>query len=272
MRDAWFEDDFNESLDSAWRFVPSGSGLVRVERSFAHLEIPRAERGTYHNAQIERLSPDGRRNVWRPPLRLQVRARMSRPVQPAHAVDALPGAYLAGTVGFGFWNEPLTLAGGWPRLPDAIWFFGASAPSDMRLVPGMPGRGWKAQLIHSHRWGAVGAGIEAARAIASTWIGGKEDEASRAIQRLTGAQESLVSLNAADWHTYVIEWHVDVVRHVVDDVLYQEARHPPQGPLLFLAWIDNQFATVSPRGSIRFGTVPADSQWMELDNISIVRL
>ena len=52
---------------------------------------------------------------------------------------------LRGTAGFGFWNYPLSLTGAVLRPPDAIWFFGASQPSNMALVPGMPGWGWKAK-------------------------------------------------------------------------------------------------------------------------------
>jgi hypothetical protein len=45
-----------------------------------------------------------------------------------------PAGTLRGTAGFGFWNDPFLMTGArLPALPRAIWFFYASAPSEMKL-------------------------------------------------------------------------------------------------------------------------------------------
>ena len=48
---------------------------------------------------------------------------------------------LRGTAGFGFWNYPFSVRGDPLMLPEAVWFFYASPPSNMALIPGVPGWG-----------------------------------------------------------------------------------------------------------------------------------
>jgi hypothetical protein len=47
---------------------------------------------------------------------------------------------------------------------------------------------------------------------------------------------------------------------------------PPTRPLGFVAWLDNQYAIATPQGVLRFGTVACDTQWVEMDRVSIVPL
>ena len=276
MQRAWLDESFEDPLERHWRVSTPGGGIARVEQSVLRLELPQASRRRYSNAQIDsHRSGSQAKRLWQPPLRLEVRARTSHPVQPADQVsepETGPQRYLRGTAGFGFWNEPLTMAGGWPKLPDAVWFFAASEPSSMRLLPDSPGRGWKAQMVRSHRWGAFIAGVGAAGAIVGTWLGGSEQTALRSIQRMTGAREALLEVNTTEWHDYVIDWQADTVQYWVDGSRVLEALRPPGEPLVFVAWIDNQYAIVSPRGAIRFGLVDCGVQWLELDNIRIFRL
>ncbi len=86
----------------------------------------------YSNAQVDDYRGLSRRRFpWRPPAKLTVRARFSH-----------PAGHLKGTAGFGFWNDPFLMTGArLPALPQAIWFFYASPPSDMRL-----------DLAHSGTW------------------------------------------------------------------------------------------------------------------------
>src|SRR5262245_35741648 len=153
------DDDFDGALDRRWTRTCPGGGLLAVRDSALRMELPAARAGVYSDAQIDdygSLSPP--RFAWRPPLRLEVRARASHPAHPAHPTSGSAGAVpddvqvcLRGTAGFGFWNYPFSLSGTVLRLPDAIWFFYASPPSNMALVPGNPGFGWKAQVVHAHR-------------------------------------------------------------------------------------------------------------------------
>ncbi|TMF44913.1 MAG: hypothetical protein E6I32_14300, partial [Chloroflexi bacterium] len=85
---------------------------------------------------------------------MEVRARSSLPAAtPTGTADQ--ANTLRGTAGFGFWNYPFSVRGDILMLPEAIWFFYASPPSNMALVPGVPGWGWKAQVVHSMRPAAL---------------------------------------------------------------------------------------------------------------------
>jgi hypothetical protein len=56
----------------------------------------------------------------------------------------------------------------------------------------------------------------------------------------------------------------------VDGQIVHEAPHAPAGPLGFVAWIDNQYAVVTPQGHFGFGLVPLDQpQSLCLEHVSI---
>ena len=268
------DDDFTGALDPRWKRTCPGGGTLDVSGSALRLALPSVPAGRYADAQIDDYSGLRLRHFpWCPPLRLEVRARASHPVCPPATSDADedPGeqTYLRGTAGFGFWNFPLTIAGGVPRLPDALWFFGASPPSNMVLVPGVPGRGWKAQVVHAHRWGVVLAGVPALGAVGLAALSGRERVAARWVQRVTGASERLLAAEFTEWHEYTIAWRRTEARFLVDGVEALIADKPPAGPLGFVAWIDNQYAVATPRGRLRFGTIATGPQWIELDYVRI---
>lgn len=155
-------------------------------------------------------------------------------------------------------------------LPEAIWFFYASPPSNMALVPGIPGWGWKAQVVHSMRPAALGA--VAPTALATGWglLTGNSRPAARWLQRLSGANEALLEADLHSWHTYTLEWHVAEARFLVDNIPVLSVARPPTRPLGFVAWLDNQYAVATPRGSLRFGTVSIEQEeWFALDYVRI---
>jgi hypothetical protein len=271
------EDDFTDTLDARWKRTCPGGGNLDVRGSVLRLALPSVPAGRYADAQIDDYSGlQLKQFPWRPPLRLEVRARASHPVCPPASEDAEAGSsqqtYLRGTAGFGFWNFPLTMAGGVPRLPDALWFFAASPPSNMALVPGVPGRGWKAQVVHAHRWGAVLAGVPTLGAVGLAALTGRERVAACWVQRVTGASEHVLVANLAGWHDYTIEWRHTEARFLVDGIEILSAGEPPAGPLGFVAWIDNQYAVATPRGRLRFGTIATGPEWLELDYVRIAPL
>lgn len=279
---AALEDDFTtplaESAQSWHRATPGGGTLdVDVAASVLRCAIPPTPAGRYANAQIDdyggaRLA----RYPWRPPLRLEVRARTSLPIHPPEGSPSRGGedsqAFLRGTFGFGFWNAPMTVTRGALRLPDAVWFFGASPPSEMRLVPGLPGRGWKAQVVHANRAGALVYGGAVLGMAGWARLTGDERMAARLVRRMTGASEASLDVNTTAWHDYALEWHPDAARFFIDGVEALRAPDPPRGPLGFVAWIDNQYAVATPRGQLRFGTLATRAQWLELDAVRITRL
>jgi hypothetical protein len=275
---AWLaiDDDFEGALDPHWTATLFGGGTLDIANSALRLALPGATRSRYADAQIDDCS--GRpisRYPWRPPLRLEVRARASHSIQHTRAGET-PAVHkpasLRGTVGFGFWNYPLTLGGGTPRLPDAIWFFGASPPSNMALVPGMPGCGWKAQVVHAHRWQSLAAGVPALGAMTWARLSGDDRAAAHWVRRVTGAHEALLDVSLTEWHEYALEWRAEYVRFWVDGQEALAAPDPPPGPLGFVTWIDNQYAVATPRGAFRFGRLDSGPEWLELDSLRILPL
>ncbi len=278
MNNATVDDDFDDgALDPRWTRVCPGGGTLVESGSALRLELPGAAPGRYSDAQIDdydNLPPS--RYLWRPPLRMEVRARASHSAHPAPLAGTLPvpvpdepQQYLRGTIGFGFWNYPFSLSGRVLRLPDAVWFFGASPPSNMALVPGIPGWGWKAQVVHSHRLRALAAAVPTAPAMLWARLTGRQATAARWVQRVSGAAEAPLAESLAEWHSYTLEWLPEVARFAVDGAEVLVVPDPPRGPLGFVAWIDNQYAVATPRGALGFGTLDSGSEWLELDWLRI---
>src|SRR3954468_20756308 len=144
-------DDFTQSIDQRWTQTCIGGASLSIVDSALRMELASAQAGKYTDAQVDDY--DGRARSafpWKPPLRMEVRARSSLPGAGASSTVESTNV-LCGTAGFGFWNYPFSVRGDILMLPEAIWFFYASPPSNMSLVPGIPGWGWKAQVVHSMR-------------------------------------------------------------------------------------------------------------------------
>ena len=262
-------DDFLGALDARWTTTCLGKGTVDSADSRVRMAFDEASQGQYSDAQIDDYGRLPRSQFpWKPPLRMEVRARFSHPAA-SLTTSADETHALRGTAGFGFWNYPFTPRGDVLMLPEAIWFFYASPPSNMALVPGIPGWGWKAQVVHSMRVGALASAFPLALTAAYGLATGETRPASRWMQRLTGAQEALLAVEMTEWHTYTLEWSAQEALFSVDGKAALRAPNPPTRPLGFVAWIDNQFAVATPRGVLRFGTVSSGSQWMEMDCVRI---
>jgi hypothetical protein len=264
-------DDFTESIDPYWSQTCIGTGTLHSAASTLRMSLPSAKLGEYSDAQIDDYAGRSRANFpWQPPLRMEVRARSSHPAATAQSTVESSNI-LRGTAGFGFWNYPFSVRGDILMLPEAIWFFYASPPSNMALVPDIPGWGWKAQVIHSMRVGALAATAPMALSAAWARLTGETRPAARWIQRVSGASEALLHVAMEEWHTYRLEWWPNKVTFWVDGLLVHTVLHPPARPLGFVAWLDNQYAVATPRGVLRFGTVASGPQWFELDSVIIER-
>ena len=262
-------DDFDGPLDPRWKRMAVGGGTIEREESRLRLALPGATRGVYSDAQIDDYTGlRAARYPWRPPLRMEITARASHSFAPANDEQSC----LCGTAGFGFWNYPLTRAGGMPRLPNAVWFFGASQPSNMALVPGGAGWGWKAQVVHAHHWRSLALALPTAGAVGWARLTGREEAAARQVRRFAGASEALLTMDLTEWHNYALEWRAERVDFWVDGSPVLSAPSPPPGPLGFVAWIDNQYAVATPRGSFGFGTLASGPEWLELDALCITPL
>jgi hypothetical protein len=262
-------EDFTQPLAQRWTETCIGGGSLQIGDSLLRLGFDSARQGQYTDAQIDDYTGRARSAFpWRPPARMEVRARSSLPgATPADTGES--AGILRGTAGFGFWNYPFSIRGDILMLPEATWFFYASPPSNMALVPDIPGWGWKAQVVHSMRLGALAATVP--MAVTATWarLTGETQRAARWLQRLTGAQEALLNVEMTAWHTYTLDWRYDEAVFWVDDEIVLRAPDPPTRPLGFVVWLDNQYAVATPRGVLRFGTVASGSQWLEIDTIRI---
>lgn len=265
-----YVEDFRQGIAQHWTQTCLGPGSIELVDEKLRLSLPAVQQGQYADAQIDDYDSLPRSAFpWRPPLHMEVRARSSHPAASASPASVATGDILRGTAGFGFWNYPFSGRGDVLMLPESIWFFYASPPSNMALVPGLPGCGWKAQVIHSIRVESVVATAPMALSAAWARLTGDERQASRWMQRLSGAQEALLNVDMTDWHTYSLEWRTGDVLFQVDNNLVLRAAQPPTRPLGFVAWIDNQYAVVTPRGTLRFGTVATGPEWLELDYVRI---
>lgn len=265
-------DTFNQSVDSRWVQVFTGGGKQYITNSTLRLGFESARKGMYTDAQIDDYTMHARSAYpWRPPLRMTVRSRSSLPAVPIENVVGTVDA-MQGTAGFGFWNNPFSVRGDILTLPESIWFFYASQQSNMALVPGIPGWGWKAQVVHSMRFGFLGHIIPTSLDIVRNRFMRKSRPSSAAIQRLAGAHETLLRVDMTKWHTYMLEWYRDSAMFWVDGKVVLRVKQPPTSPLGFVAWVDNQYAMATPTGILRFGTLDSGPQWLEMDYIEIEKL
>ena len=265
------QDNFDGPLDNRWKLTRLGGGEVATADSILRLSFEAASEDSYTDAQIDDYAAPRRAQFsWRPPLRMEVRARASNPA--AHPQGTGGRFALVGTAGFGFWNLPFSPTGTVFRLPEAVWFFYASPPSQMQLVPGSPGWGWKAQVVHTQRLGALAAGLPTLATIARARMTGQQTQAARWVQRLSGTQERILDADLTTWHDYRLEWERAEARFWVDGEQVFTAPNPPHGPLGFVAWIDNQYAVVTPRGTFHFGALNSGPEWLEIDSLTITPL
>ncbi|HVU70945.1 MAG TPA: hypothetical protein VHD63_27710 [Ktedonobacteraceae bacterium] len=264
-------EDFSQPLGTPWTQTTFGTGSLALVDSALRMSLAETPPGRYSDAQIDDYGQLARaRFPWRPPLRMEIEARASLP---AARADSTPtSAVLRGTAGFGFWNYPFSVRGDILMLPEAVWFFYAAPPSNMALVPGVPGWGWKAQVVHAMRPGALLATVPMALSASLARLSGLHRPAERWMQRLSGAQEALLPVELTSWQRYSLEWHAQEALFFVNGELVLRAPNPPTRPLGFVAWLDNQFAIATPRGVLRFGAVSTAAQWFEVTRLRIEAL
>ena len=265
----------NEQLASQFSWLKTlaiGGGSADMRHGLIRLTLPPTPAARYADAQVDDYHNLRRRHFpWRPPLRMTLRARMSHPSATSSATAAT-GAHLRGTAGFGFWNNPFTLSGGGVvAAPSVVWFFYASPPSDMALVEGVPGWGWKAAALDSARLPGFVLAPAALVAVLLTKVPGLGRPVMTVARGAMRVSERQLPVDMTSTHTYRLEWGEREAGFYVDDELAMRAPDPPRGPLGFVAWLDNQYAIATPQGRFGFGVVETtEPQWMELESIDII--
>lgn len=250
--------------DRLMPFLVGGGSVRPLESGHTRLSIPGGSR-VYADAQMDDYQRLSRKHFpWRPPLTLRLRARASHPTP-------------VGTLGFGFWNDPFSVSLGQggaarriPALPQALWYFYGSKENDLALEPQSAPHGWKATSLFFPPYHPLIAGPIAAMAFLLLRMGiARRRIIDRAFQT-AHAKEKLLSVSLADWHEYTIQWTTDAAKFIVDNQMIFITDSPPQGPLGFVVWIDNQYAVLSRRQGIRFGIIPTvEEQWLDIADLEI---
>ncbi len=243
-----------------WQTTELGNGLVRLGGGEVRLSIPSGSSRHYHDAQVSDYSTGALDFRHRPPLRLSVRARAAGTIR--------------GTAGFGFWNHLFVPGERGFRLPRTIWFFFASPPNNIRLAQGVAGHGWKAAVLDAQRWqfyallplAPLGFLLMRSKALyRSLWPVG---------QAAIGAGEA--ALDAAllgDFHSYTIDWLRDGAVFSVDGQAVFKADKVTGKALGFIAWVDNQYAIVTPQGNFGRGLLDVpQAQTLILQDLDISAL
>jgi hypothetical protein len=246
----------NQPLAPPLRITEIGHGKVTAAPDNLRLALPPVSPDAYHDAQVsDYYIPSDFR--WKAPLRMTVRA----------AGENLH----AGTAGFGFWNHPFVPGERGFRLPQAAWFFFSAPPNNMALAKGVQGTGWKAATIDARRWSFLALAPTAPMGVLLMRIPALYARLWPVGQRALRVSEAL--LDAAlldDIHTYTLDWRRDGLMFAVDGQTVHEAPSAPGGPLGFVAWVDNQYAIVTPQGQLGFGVVAVErEQALLLESVTI---
>lgn len=237
-----------------------GAGQVEQRQGQWQLTVSAHSSEKYHNAQIDDYFGLNRSAFpWTPPLRMTVKAWAS------HGTSELKG-----TAGFGFWNHPFMPGGGLPRLPRSAWFFFASPPSNMALAQNVTGYGWKCATFDAQNplflsllpFAPIGF-----LAMRIPWL---YKQLWPIGQRALNVSEKSLSVDLTQPHEYRLDWYPDKVNFYLDGERVHQSPYSPKPPLGFVAWLDNQYAIVTPQGNLGFGFVErSDEQNLMIDSLEI---
>jgi hypothetical protein len=214
----------------------------------------------YSDAQIMDYAGLQRRDYPNtPPLRLAVRAAFSHPAE-----------QFRGTAGFGLWNQPFMPGQRWPRLPRAAWFFLVGQPGNIKLAKDTSGAGWKAATLDATRlpFLLLAPGAPLGFLLIRNRV--LYQRLYPLAERALGIAESAIQIDITQTHTYQMDWTRQGLRFSVDDQLVLDTKRAPRGRLGFIAWVDNQYAVVTPQGAFGFGLTPQpEAHWLRIEQLRL---
>jgi hypothetical protein len=174
------------------------------------------------------------------------------------------------------WNNPFGMAilsGAemlrLPALPNAAWFFFASAPNYLSLRDDLPAQGGLVAVFRAPRWpglllalGAPGLPLllfpPAARLL------------RRIGRRFVHQDAAALGHDVTAWQTYKLEWTTAKVRLSVEGQVFLDTEMTPRGPLGLVLWVDNQYAALPPDGRAGFGTLAnPEPVWIEIQDLEV---
>ncbi len=233
------------------RTTPEAS-ITKTEKGYL-MKIPAGDSYAYRFAQIDDYFGLPRRKFPHHALTLSLRARTSSSTIP-------------GTWGFGLWNDPFGMSLGFganrfrlPTLPNAAWFFGASAENHLSFSD-KPAQGFLAQSFRSPKFHAslIPAGMLLPFSAKTT---------RRMLSKVIAEDSSALGVDVTQWHSYKLEWSESRVAWYLDEVQVSESPVSPNPPLGLVIWIDNQFAAFKPDGKIGFGVLEGGEEWLEIEDL-----
>jgi hypothetical protein len=244
------------------------SRVQEISRESSHylLSIPSGKADSYRLAQLDDYTKLRRRDFpFRSPLSLSLAARTSS--------NSIPGTW-----GFGLWNDPFGLSLGFggnpfrlPALPNAVWFFGASAESYLSfreqgrvdLASTLHANGFLAQSFRSPKFHPqlILAGVSLPFSRKTT---------RRSLSKVIADDGMRLRVDPTQWHQYQIDWRENGTSFEVDNVLVFESPVSPHPPLGMVIWIDNQFAAFTPEGKIGLGILEnPEPAWLEIKDSNL---
>jgi hypothetical protein len=250
-------------LAEDFQISTSNLGSVEAIKDGWRLSIPSGDAGSYRLAQIDNYSGLKRSAfAGKAPLRLDLLARASSAESP-------------GTWGFGLWNDPFALSFGFggrqqlPALPNAAWFFFASAENHLSFRDGVPGSGALAATFRSEAW-QIGL-VALASPLAPFMLWRKSAKLLRSWSSKMIKQDAIaLSHKVVDWQQYSIVWEEEHVKFLIDEQIVFTSSVSPYAPLGLVIWTDNQAAAWRPDGSFSYSTLASDEpHWLEVKDVQL---
>ncbi len=263
------------------RATPNAS--VQPTQNGWRLGIQKGDSLSYRDAQLDDYSQLPRHKFPHRTLSLSLRAKAS-------------SSSVAGTWGFGLWNDPFGLSLGFggnpfrlPMLPNAVWFFYGSKENYLSFGLGTNGNnirstrppvanGFMAQTFRSPKFHPLlilaGLVLPFSRKVARQLLSKVIQEDSFSLgdisrQQAVGLQSQSQGVDVTQWHRYRLEWSEKRVVWYVDEIPVFESPVSPNPPLGVIIWIDNQYAAFTPEGKIAFGVLAGEEEWLEIEDLVI---
>lgn len=243
----------------------AGAGeVVKLDDDTVRLSLKGGQADRYHLAQLDDYATLHRDQFpWAPPVRMRLAAQVS--------VNSPPGTW-----GFGWWNDPFALALGFgggerrfPVLPNALWYFHASADNYLTFRDDLPANGLLAASFSAKRYPSwlLAPALFCAPLLlwkrAARWL-------RLLLRNLVSEDACQLTIDVTQWHTYEIIWEVDKCYFLLDDVEVWRTDVVPQAPLGMVIWIDNQYVALTPEGKFGYGVLPLKREvWLALKDICV---
>lgn len=229
-----------------------GASIEKTKKGYL-MKIPAGDSSSYRFAQIDDYFGLPRRKFPHHSLTLSLRARTSS--------FSLPGTW-----GFGLWNDPFGMSLGFganrfrlPTLPNAAWFFGASAENYLSFSD-KPAQGFLAQSFRSPKFhpSLIPAGLALPFSPKTT---------RRMLGKVIAEDSSALGVDVTQWHGYRLEWSLNRAAWYVDEAQVFESPVSPNPSLGLVIWIDNQYAAFTPEGKMSYGVLEGGEEWLEIEDL-----